>query len=190
MPTEEEYRNKILEYKWDDLKGLWEAIKVDDTPGWEPGKAFEYLVLRAFQLEGSYVLWPYEVRIGELTKTETSRPLEQIDGFIYTKDGLACLVECKGGENTVNVEPIAKLRNQLLRRPGTTIGIVFSRGGFSDPALLLAQFIAPQIILLWTGEEVEIALEKRWFCKGLVAKYRVCVAKGLSDHSIRSELEL
>ncbi|MEA3341844.1 MAG: restriction endonuclease [Chloroflexota bacterium] len=185
MTKEEEYQNKIQQYSWKELLDLWKAIKADNTPGWGTGKAFEYLVLRAFQLEGAYVVWPYMVTIGELTKTETKETAEQIDGFIHTVDGLACLVECKDyGKDRVNVEPIAKLRNQLLRRPSVVIGIAFSRGGFTDPASLLARFTAPQIILLWGGDEVEIALQNQWFCKGLTAKYRVCVAKGLPDYHI------
>jgi hypothetical protein len=184
MTKEEEYRNKILQYDWNDLIDLWEAIKADDTPDWDAGKAFEYLVLRAFQLEGSHVRWPYKVTIGELTKTETRKELEEIDGFIHTNDGLVCLVQCKDEGVRVNIEPIAKLRNQLLRRPSTVIGIVFSRSGFTDPASLLARFTAPQVILLWAGDEVEIALRNRWFCKGLMAKYRTCVAMGLPDYHI------
>jgi hypothetical protein len=52
--------------------------------------------------------------------------VEQIDGVVYS-DELACLVECKDEAGKVNFEPIAKLRNQLLRRPGAAIGMVFSR---------------------------------------------------------------
>jgi hypothetical protein len=39
------------------------SIEAGNTSGWAPGKAFEYLVLRAFQLEGAEVRWPYSVRI-------------------------------------------------------------------------------------------------------------------------------
>lgn len=197
MTKEEEYRAKISQCNWNDLTNLWEAIQVDDTPGWAAGKAFEYLVLRAFQLEGAHVRWPYRVTIGELTKTETGETVEQIDGFIHTNDGLACLIECKdkgrdknGKVIRVNIEPIAKLRNQLLRRPSAVIGIVFSRSGFTDSASLLARFTAPQVILLWAGDEVEIALENKWFCKGLMAKYRTCVAMGLPDYHISRGVDL
>ena len=185
MAKEEEYRERIQQCSWKELSDLWEAIKAGNTPDWRDGKAFEYLVLRAFQLEGAYVAWPYMVTVGELTKTETKETAEQIDGFIHTVDGLACLVESKNyGKDRVDVEPIAKLRNQLLRRPSMVIGIVFSRSGFTDQASLLAQFIAPQTILLWGGNEVEIALQNQWFCKGLTAKYRVCAQKGLPDYNI------
>ncbi len=191
MTTEDEYRKKIKKYDWNGLSTLWKAVKSGDTSGWPSGRAFEYLVLRAFQLEGAYIHWPYKVTVGDLTGTENRETAEQIDGFIHTKDGLACLIECKdkgtdkdGKIVRANVEPIAKLRNQLLRRPGTVIGIVFSRSGFTDPASLLARFAAPQIILLWGGDEVEIALGKKCFLKGLTAKYRACVTKGIPNYHI------
>jgi hypothetical protein len=170
---------KISKYNWDKLLTLWEAIKVSKTRGWQLGKAFEYLVIRAFQLDGAEVRYPYSVRLD-------GDEIEQIDGVVYV-EGLACLVECKDQSTAVNIEPIAKLRNQLLRRPGAVIGSVFSRQGFTDPALTLARFTAPQTILLWTGEEVEYALRKNYFCRALIAKYHNCIEKGLPDYNISIE---
>jgi hypothetical protein len=183
MTNEEEYRDEIQRCSWDDLLNLWKKIEADNTPGWEPGKAFEYLVLRAFQIEGAYVEWPYTVTMGELTRTETGKTAEQIDGFIHTTEGLACLVECKDSSK-VGKDPIDKLRSQLLRRPSAVIGIVFSQGEFTDPAALLALFGAQPTILLWSGDEVKLALQHKWFCKGLIAKYRWCATRGLPDYHI------
>lgn len=87
MPTEAEYEARVNTLDWDGLQTLWEAIERRDTPDWEPGRAFEYLVLRAFQLDGAQVRWPYSVRLFE-------EEVEQIDGAIY-HDGLSCLVESK-----------------------------------------------------------------------------------------------
>ncbi|MCC5621225.1 aminotransferase class I/II-fold pyridoxal phosphate-dependent enzyme, partial [Nostoc sp. CHAB 5715] len=42
--------------------------------------------------------------------------LEQIDGVVYS-EGLAYIIECKDECEAVDILPIAKLRNQLLRRP-------------------------------------------------------------------------
>lgn len=185
---DEEYRERIEQYSWGDLLDMWGAISAGETPGWPAGKAFEYLVLRAFQLEGAYVNYPYHVTVGEVIGSEAKEIAEQIDGFVHTADGLACLLECKDyREEKADLEPIAKLRNQLLRRSSTVIGVVFSRSGFTKPAGLLARFIAPQTILLWTGSEVETALRNRWFCKGLMEKYRVCLAKGAPDYHISVE---
>jgi hypothetical protein len=84
----------------------------------------------------------------------------------------------------MNVEPIAKLRSQLLRRPTIAIGVFFSRGGFTPPALALAQQLAPQTILLWSGDEIERALKKRKMLKGLTVKYQKAVEYGMPDFSL------
>lgn len=176
MATSEEYESRIHTCDWDDLIKLWQQIVARDTPDWDTGKALEYLIIRAFQLDGSDVIYPYRVLIaGEET--------EQIDGLIYT-DGISCLIECKDSISKVNIEPIAKMRNQLLRRPSPTIGSVFSRSGFTDPALILAQFNAPQTILLWDADEIEYALRERYIRRGLIDKYRYCISHGYPDYNI------
>jgi hypothetical protein len=179
MSTEAEYEKKIAEYDSSGILDLWKAIETGDTPGWADGKALEYLVLRAFQLEDAEVRWPYRVDID-------SEEIEQIDGVVYT-EGLACLIECKDTNERANIEPIAKLRNQLLRRPGPTIGIVVSRTGFTEPAVTLARFIAPQTILLWNGNELVHAIQKQSMRRSLLAKYRFCVERGLPVYNIIAE---
>ncbi|BAU13917.1 hypothetical protein LEP3755_44600 [Leptolyngbya sp. NIES-3755] len=106
MATATEYEQRITQYGWDELSTLWNQIRSGDTPDWDSGKAMEYLILRAFQLEEAEVVYPYSVVIEE-------EELEQIDSAIYS-DGLACLVECKDLAQRVNIEPLAKMRNQLL----------------------------------------------------------------------------
>lgn len=101
MPTALEYERRITCYDWDELLMLWNQIQLGDTPDWESGKAMEYLVLRAFHLEGAEVIYPYSVVIEE-------EELEQIDGAIYS-NGLACLIECKDVAERVNIEPLAKM---------------------------------------------------------------------------------
>jgi hypothetical protein len=179
MATTRELETKISTYKWRGLVRLWEEIESRTTSGWESGKALEYLVLRAFQLEGAEIKWPYQVNL-------VGETIEQIDGVVYSNN-LACLIECKDQSEEVNIEPVAKLRNQLLRRPGSTIGIVFSRSGFTDPAVTLARFLAPQTILLWDGTEIEYALKKHAFRRGLDAKYRYCVENGFPTYNLLEE---
>jgi hypothetical protein len=179
MATAAEYEQRITSYGWDDLLNLWSQIQSGDNPDWEPGKALEYLVLRAFQLEGSEVIYPYSVVIEE-------EELAQIDGAIYS-DGLSCLIECKDLAERANIEPLAKMRNQLLRRPASTIGVVFSRNGFTYAAIALARYIAPQTILLWTGDEIEYALGLRQMRPSLLAKYRFCVQQGIPNYRIQAE---
>jgi Restriction endonuclease len=176
-----QYEAKIQSLQWKGLRSLWKKIEKRNTPGWDAGKAFEYLVIRAFQLDGAEVRYSYSVQLfGE--------EVEQVDGVVYCS-GLSCLVESKDFVNKVNVDiaPIAKLRNQLLRRPASTIGLVFSRTGFTDPARHLSYFSLPQTILLWSGDELKYALEQESICDLLVLKYRKCVEDGLPDYDVREE---
>jgi hypothetical protein len=55
-------QNQIRAYKTPKkLTKLWSEILDRETPHWESGKALEYFVLRAFELEGATVRYPYEV---------------------------------------------------------------------------------------------------------------------------------
>ena len=144
-------QHKIVQLDHAGLIALWQAIEDGAPTEWAPGKALEDIVLRAFQLEGAAVRWPYIVEIGQ-------EEVEQIDGVVYT-GGLSCLLECKDTAQRTNVEPIAKLRNQLLRRPcPDPIGVVVSKNGFTEAAVLLARFLAPQTVLLWNADEPGFAL--------------------------------
>lgn len=114
MSSASDYQKRVEALDREALVEMWRAIQRQNTPEWESGKAFEYLTLRAFQLEGADVVYPYSVRFG-------GEEVEQIDGFIYA-DSLSCLIECKDQQGNVNIEPIAKMRNQLMRRHASTIG--------------------------------------------------------------------
>jgi hypothetical protein len=176
LATAAAYQARIELFQWADLRSLWAAIERRDTPDWEPGKAFEYLVLRAFQLDGADIRWPYSVRLFD-------EELEQIDGVIYYS-GLSCLVESKDFvKDAVDTAPIAKLRNQLLRRPSGTLGAMFSRTGFTGPARNLSYFALPQTILLWNGREIQYGLEQETIGRSLTLKYRACVEEGLTDYN-------
>ena len=187
MATEGQYQSRIATYTWEDLDALWAAILGQQTPDWESGKALEYLILRAFQLELVEVRWPYRVRF-----QASGEELEQIDGVIYLGE-LACLVECKdynnggGKKKNINFEPIAKMRSQLMRRPAATIGSIFSSGGFTEPALTLANFTFPQTILLWNGEEIAFCLQTHTFNQALITKYRKCIEFGIHDYDVTIE---
>jgi hypothetical protein len=176
VPTEAEYRDKVGTLDHTGLVGLWEEIEAGNTPGWEPGKAFEYSVLRAFELEGARVTWPYRVELA-------GQVVEQIDGVIYAAD-LVCLVESKQHSQPINIETIAKLRNQLARRPVSAIGLVFSYAGFTEPARLLTRYLAPQTILLWTREEIEHALRGQQMVLGLALKFKYAVEHCVPDYNL------
>lgn len=178
--SEDEYKSRIRTMGWARLRAFHERLVAGGVKGWDPGKAFEYLILRAFELEGAVVTWPYVIR---LSPSETDGDTEQIDGAVYV-DGLACIVEAKDTTSTVPIDPIAKMRNQLLRRPSSSVGLLFSRGGFSSAAVTLVRFVGPQTILLWTGDEVAHALKHRAFREGLQKKYRLSVEQGLGQHHL------
>ena len=139
--TGNEYERKIRQQDYKKLVKLWDTVKWGkQIRGWAEGKAFEYLVLRGFEIEGAEIRYSYSVTIGELIYSEEKVTAEQIDGAIYL-GGLSFLVECKDRRENVDIETIAKLRNQLLRRPAGVIGVVFSRTAFTDVAVRLARFV-------------------------------------------------
>jgi hypothetical protein len=131
---------------------------------------FEYLILRAFELDGATVREPFEVTLGDSV-------VEQIDGAVYAGH-LSCLIEAKDTRAAVDFAVLAKLRTQLARRPAGTIGAVFSRGGFTQPAITLAGYFAPQTILLFTGSEIDECLVHERIVPAMQAKYREYVEAG------------
>lgn len=174
------YIGAIQRLDWAGLRALWQQIVGGTTaPRWASGKALEHLVLRALELSGATVTWPYSVKLAD-------QIVEQIDGAAYL-GGRAYLVECKDTANASNIEPIAKLRNQLIRRPAGTVGIVFSRSGYTEPALTLAQYLAPQTVLLWEGDEISYALDNEDFARFLEKKFRFAVEQALPNYNILEE---
>jgi hypothetical protein len=159
---------------WKDLRKLWKQIKAGATPGWELGKALEHLVIRAFTLNELDAEYPYHVPPG-------GRILDQIDGIVFV-DGQCFLIECKD-EDATDIEALSKLRIQLLRRPGSTLGCVFTRHHFTRPALILNDLSVPYRILLWSELDIEESLKKESFANTLRAKYRDLCMYGLTDHS-------
>jgi Restriction endonuclease len=150
-----------------DHTGLLELYGNRHQDFWQPGKALEYIVVRAFELEGAAVRYPLRVVMDE-------EEVEQIDGVVYS-ELVHVLLEVKDWNKSVNVEPIAKLRDQLLRRPGGVVGVVISTKGFTDAAIALTQFTSPQSILLWDGDELTWALTNQKMLDSLHQKYRYCV---------------
>lgn len=174
MPDQTDYVSRIRKLGWPELRQLWNQITDGHTPGWPPGRAMEYLVLRAFELDGAHVRWPFTVDLEDET-------VEQIDGAVYVEN-LACLVEVKDSATAVDVGVLAKVRSQLARRPATTLGLVVSRSAFTRPATTLAGFFAPQTVLLMRGTEVGQALHDESISAVLLSKYRDCVEGGVSQH--------
>jgi hypothetical protein len=173
-----DYVRRVRRLDWQGLRDLWIQIEAGSAR-WAAGKALEHLVLRAFELSGATVRWPFDVPLAGET-------VEQIDGAVHLQ-GLSCLVECKDTASATNIEPIAKLRNQLLRRHSGAVGLAFSRSGFTSPALTLAQFLAPQTVLLWSGGEIAYLLDQEDFASALLKKYRYSIETGVPDYDSREE---
>lgn len=161
---------------WNGLRDLWAAIRLGNPPGWDAGEALEYLVIRAFELdpdEPALVRYPYRVLLFE-------EIVEEIDGAVHLP-GLSCIVESKDWEKHVAITPIVKMRNQLLRRPAGTVGLLFTREGFTRPAVHLAHFTMPQAVLLWSGADLQFAMDAGRICRFLRLKHRVCCEEGIPD---------
>lgn len=120
-------------------------------------------------------------------KRESKRSIGTVellsDGAVYHQ-GIRALIESKDNRANVPFAPIAKVRNQRLRRPSGTIGILFSTSDFTAPAKLLASFALPQAILLWSGREVGYALTNENIADLLVLKYRKCVELAVPNYNI------
>jgi hypothetical protein len=141
-------------------------------PEWPRGTALEYLILRAFQLEGAKVTWPFLVYPPKNRQQPGKVRLEQIDGAIYFS-GYAFLVEAKDRDDPIDFSAVAKLKAQLLRRPHSVFGAVFSISEFTDAALALADLLPPPNVLLWGGPEIDLALRRQRLCAGMELQYAI-----------------
>ncbi len=178
MNKSEYYKNNIQKLDKIGLQDFWEQIKDRNTPDWASGKAFEYFIIRAFEIDGAEVSYPFEI-------WKEGKQIEQIDGVVYFKS-ISCLIECKDyDEVKINFTPLAKMRSQLLRRPSSTIGSVFSVNGFTEPAIILASYTAPQTILLWEGTEIEHVLNNN-ICNALETKLRFYTERCIPDFNTKT----
>lgn len=165
------YRGRVSRLGTRELCRMYDVLCAgDNLPGWPPGRALEYLVLRAFQLEGAKVTWPYEVRHRDVL-------LEQVDGAVYC-DGLTCLIETKAYAQPLDYLPVSRMKARLLRRPRTVLGAVFTLEGFTEAFVLLAETLPPPDVLLWSGKDIAWALRRRAMRTGLRRKHRYAIEHG------------
>ncbi|MBV9109477.1 MAG: hypothetical protein JO306_08740 [Gemmatimonadetes bacterium] len=158
----------------EDLLRFWGRIKRrENIDGWPPGRAFEYLIIRAFDLEHAPVRWPYQV-----TYPQRFGIVEQIDGVVYLGDR-AFLVESKDVTEPMAVEAVARLRFRLEARPPGVLGVLFSVGGFTFPAEVFAQFASPLNVLLWSSDDLDYALANGSMLAGLRKKLEHATEEGM-----------
>lgn len=176
MDKADEYQIEIRNMDSQSLIKLWEEHIEEgfDESFWKKGKVLEYVVLRAFELEKEgCVTYPYDVYAGK--GEGYNKPIEQIDGAVHV-DELYALVECKDYTgNKINIEPLAKMRNQLARRHSAVFGMFFSATQYTSPAEILVGYMAPQLIILWTKEDIECCLRNSCFIQCMKTKYRKAV---------------
>ena len=182
MASAKEYEQRIKRMRFDGLRRLWHNRNNDGS--WESGKALEYIIIRAFELEiqkakstaFNSVSYPFDVPYPfPYGEKDTKKTMEQIDGAIHI-DGMHALIECKDySDSKIDVGPLSKLRNQLARRHGVVFGLFFSTSGYTEPAQIQVSNMAPQIILLWDKEDIEFCLSEGCFIECLKEKYRQAI---------------
>lgn len=170
--TEKEKQQVIQNMGWDELVSAWNTRKdIDILFAWGQGKFFEYAIIRAFEIEGAQVRYPYNVSFPPFY-IEKERIEEQIDGAIYV-DGLSVIAESKDySEVNIDIEPLAKLQVRLRRRPSQVIGCLFSATDFTWPAQALIETLMPHTILLWNKNDIEFCFKHHCFVKGLQVKFK------------------
>lgn len=157
-----------------DLLRIWDQIKQDQAiDGFADGRAFEYLIVRAFDIEKTPVRWPFQV-----TYSQKFGTMEQVDGIVYIGER-AFLIESKATSEPVAIESLAKLRFRLEKRPPSTMGILFSVNEFTLPTEVFAQFASPLNILLWGGSDLDLALEHGQMTEALKQKLEYATEYGL-----------
>lgn len=157
-----------------DLLRFWERIKNGKRiPGWQKGGAFEYLIIRAFQLEGTRVCWPFQV-----TYPQKFGTMEQIDGIVYLGER-AFLLESKDLSEPAAIEAVAKLRFRLEGRPPSMMGVLFSVQDFTLPTEVFTQFVSPLNVLLWGRADLDVAIKSSTMTDGLKRKLEHANEHGL-----------
>ena len=136
-------------------------------------------MIRSFELEGAEVAYLFTVQMGGMI-------VEQIDGAVHT-NGRSCLIECKDQAGNVNIDPIAKLKNQLSRRPNGVIGSMVSSTSFTEATVYLSQYNMNQAVLLWNSDDITYGLTQQFMSRGLFRKYWYCVQTGKTDYNLLLE---
>lgn len=173
MSTAVEYEQAIRGVQGHhDLIKLWEVYVGDkyDKSFWKDGKLLEYIVLRGFEIEREgCVTYPYEVYDEDV---EYDGPIEQIDGAVHV-DELHALIECKDYDKAkIKVEPLTKMRNQLARRHASVFGMFFTATKLTTPAEIQLKYMAPQLIIVWTKDDIEFCIKNGLFIPCMKEKYR------------------
>ena len=147
------------------LRSFGNRLKTKKTPKWSKGKALEYMLIRAFDLDGAEVVYPYNNGV--------LNAQEQLDGFVFVKDlGVGFLIECKDWEDKVSFDELAKLHGRLAYRMKSTCGMFLSRSGYTPSAIEMMYLVHPHNIILWEFNDIEECFKNHNFLKALKYKYQ------------------
>lgn len=124
-------------------------------------------------MEELKVRWPYHVTLPQKVGT-----VGQIDGAVYFQER-GFLIESKDHNRPKDIEPVAKLRIRLERRPPGTMGMVFSTKGFTVAAEVFSQFSSPMNVLFWGQKDIEYAVAYGKMRDVLTYKMRYAIEEGL-----------
>lgn len=166
---------RIRTYNWPKLLKLWRNIKAGNSTGWNSGKALEYMLVRAFDLNAAEVVYPYRNSVLDAD--------EQMDGYVFIKDvGAGFLLECKDWSKSVSFDEVAKLHGRLTYRPAFTYGMFVSKEGYTPSAMNLMYSLHPHNILLWSFGDIDECFKHHKFVKAL--KYKLQYAMITADLNI------
>ena len=181
--AEQRMVNTIRSYDRNKLKKFWLQIKDGSTPGWSTGKALEYMLIRAFDLEGAEVVYPYNNNI--------LHSQEQFDGYVFVKDlGAGFLIECKEWKEKVSFDELAKLHGRLTYRMPSTYGVFLSKSGFTPSAVELMYMMHPHNVLLWSYDEIDECFKNFKFMKALKYKYQYAMVTANPNIAVREGLNI
>ena len=95
MATPEENRERVLGFGHEQVVELLAHVLDEACEDWDEGAALEYLILRAFQIEGATVRYHFYVH------DPAGKAMEQMDGVVYWRHH-SFLVETTSPSRTGN----------------------------------------------------------------------------------------
>lgn len=161
-----------------------DVIEGKPTPQWNSGQAFEFFILRCFELDGAEVRYPY----GEIAGLDGIT--QQTDGVIYSSR-VPCLVESKDWVGNIGMKVFAKLKRRLIDRNSQMIGCIFSsRSSFKQNVFPLSFYAQESnLILLWNTNEIDYLISNgKSFLHAIDLKYRKALEQLVPYYDVTDKL--
>lgn len=175
--TEEEYEKEVSLLDWTGILKEWRAKQTGciNAIEWAPGKALEYLILRAFDLERNRPSDVQDVKY-PFHKNSDGKQEQQIDGYIRTSR-CCFLEECKDKKSKAKESDLSQLYIRVSNRPDTVIGLFFSMGGYTPSAIKSNE--SQCHIILWDREDIEYCFDNMCFVDCLNYKLDMAEQKSI-----------